>query len=78
MAAEEADARSVADVEEDLASEAELGSGTLRALWRWACYQARSLSLQTLRPFCQDIQVLYIDRVSGVCHQASERIAQPM
>lgn len=41
MAAEEADARSVDDVGEDLASEIELGSGTLRALWRWACYQAR-------------------------------------
>lgn len=26
---------------EELASEIELGSGTLRALWRWACYQAR-------------------------------------
>lgn len=37
--AELADARSPLDIDEDLASETELGSGTLRALWRWACYQ---------------------------------------
>ncbi len=28
------------ECDEELASEVELGSGTLRALWRWACYQA--------------------------------------
>ncbi|BDA47704.1 Nuclear pore complex protein NUP107 [Coccomyxa sp. Obi] len=39
-AAEMAEARSVEECNEELASEIELGSGTLRALWRWACYQA--------------------------------------
>lgn len=38
-AAERADARGAAEVEVELASEAELGSGTMRALWRWAAYQ---------------------------------------
>lgn len=29
---------------EALASEVETGAGALRALWRWACYQARDPS----------------------------------
>jgi hypothetical protein len=41
-AAEVADARDPAGADEDLASEVEIGSGTLRALWRWACYQVRN------------------------------------
>ncbi len=35
------EARSVEESDEELASEIELGSGTLRALWRWACFQVR-------------------------------------
>ena len=35
------DARSSTEVDEELASEAETGSGALRALWRWAAYQVR-------------------------------------
>ncbi len=44
-AAEQADSRGAAEVAEELASEAELGSGTMRALWRWAAYQVSPWAL---------------------------------
>ena len=43
-AAAEADAGEIELGLEALAGEVELGGGTLRSLWRWACFQARPVS----------------------------------
>lgn len=70
-AAERADARSQQEVGEELASEAELGAGTMRALWRWACHQVQLLPLSCCSRAVHHWSLQSVHRVAWACNHVA-------